>query len=506
MKQPGKMFPDDDHNRALKAHLHPENYCNPEPSGRYDLVVIGAGPAGLVTAAGAAGLGAKVALVEEHLMGGDCLNVGCVPSKCLIASAKAAHDARNADRFGIRIKGEIEVEFPGVMERMRRLRAGIAQHDSVARYTEMGIDVFLGSARFKNDSSIEVGGKTVAFRKAVIATGTRPFVPLIDGLDAVDYLTNETVFALTELPKRLAVLGGGPIGCELAQAFRRFGSDVALIHTGTHILEREDTDAADIVQQTFYKEGIALFLSARPRAVLQTSSGIRLTCEMSGDERTMEADVLLVATGRQPNVERLALETAGIRYDTRKGVEVNDRMRTTNHNVFAAGDICSPYKFTHAADAMARMVIQNALFMGRKRASNLVVPWCTYTDPEIGHVGRYAHDLDAEGVAYRTFTIPFADVDRAVADGEGGGFVKVQAAMKSDKILGATVVNRHAGDMIGEIAVAMAGGVGLGGVAGTIHPYPTQAEAIKKTGDAYSRTRLTPFVAWLLKRWIKWGR
>jgi len=519
-QQAGKVLPEDEHNRELMGYLHPEGRTNPKPAERYDLVVIGAGPAGLVTAAGAARLGAKVALVERHLMGGDCLNVGCVPSKCLIASAKAAHDARNANDFGIRITGEVEVDFPAVMERMRRLRASIAHHDSVARYTELGVDVFLDPAQFKDEASVDVGGATLPFRKAVIATGTRPFIPPIEGLDRIDYLTNETVFSLTELPRRLAVLGAGPIGCELAQAFRRFGAAVTLIHKGAHILEREDADAAEVVQQAFLREGLDLCLDATTTRVEKAGSGVRIHLKSSTGEKTVDADALLVSTGRVPNVEGLELEKAGVKYDTRRGVEVDDRLRTANPDILAAGDICSRYKFTHAADAMARMAIQNALFMARKRVSDLTIPWCTYTDPEIGHVGKYPHELEESGVAFRTFTVPFADVDRAVADSEPEGFVKVHVEEKGNGILGATVVNRHAGngilgatvvnrhagDMIGEFAVAMAGKVGLGTVAGAIHPYPTQAEAIKKAGDAYSRTRLTPFVAGLLGRWLAWRR
>ncbi|MFW5858221.1 MAG: mercuric reductase [Planctomycetota bacterium] len=505
-QQAGKVLPEDEHNRALMDHLHPGAYTNPSPAERYDLVVIGAGPAGLVSAAGAAGLGAKVALVERRLMGGDCLTVGCVPSKCLIASARAAHDARTANDFGLRITGEVEVDFPAVMERMRRLRASIARQDSVARYTELGVDVFLGPGRFRDAASVEVAGATLPFRKAVICTGTHPFIPPIEGLDAAPCLTNETVFSLTELPRRLAVLGAGPIGCELAQAFRRFGSDVTLIHKGAHILDREDADAAEIIQQAFLREGIDLCLNATTTRVEKAASDLRLHLKSSDGEQTVEADALLVSTGRAPNVDGLALEKAGVQYDTRRGVEVDDRLRTANPNILAAGDVCSRYKFTHAADAMARMAIQNALFLGRKRVTDLTIPWCTYTDPEIGHVGTYPHELEESGAAYRTFTIPFAEVDRAVADGEPEGFVKVHAEQNGDGILGATVVHRHAGDMIGELAVAMAGKGGLGAVAGAIHPYPTQAEAIRKAGDAYSRTRLTPFVAGLLKRWLAWRR
>jgi pyruvate/2-oxoglutarate dehydrogenase complex dihydrolipoamide dehydrogenase (E3) component len=291
----------------------------------------------------------------------------------------------------------------------------------------------------------------------------------------------------------------------MAQAFRRFGSRVTLLHKGAHLLDREDPDAAALVQEGFVREGIELRLQATTTRVETTPSGLRLHLRSAEGETSVEADALLVSTGRTPNVEDLGLEKAGVKYDIRRGIEVDDHLRTANPNILAAGDVCSRYRFTHAADAMARIAIQNALFLGRKRVSALTIPWCTYTDPEIGHVGRYPRDLDEAGDAYRTFTIPFAEVDRAVAEGEPGGFVRVHTAVKGDRILGATVVHRHAGNMIGELTVAMAGG-GLGTVAGAIHPYPTQAEGIKKAGDAYSRTRLTPFVARWLKRWLAWRR
>lgn len=502
----GEIVPDDEHNRELKSHLHPEGYQNPDPAEKYDLVVIGAGPAGLVTAAGAAGLGAKVALAETHLMGGDCLNVGCVPSKCLIASAKAAYNARNAHMFGVQVSGNIRVDFPAVMKRMRRLRASISHHDSTERYSELGVDVFLGAAAFKDNSSVQVAESTLSFRKAVVTTGTRPYIPPIEGLDTISYLTNETVFSLTEMPKRLIVLGGGPIGCELAQAFSRFGSEVIIVHNNAHILNREDADAAAVAQNAFTREGIQLNLEAESTRVESTETGLRLHLKTPAGNQSVEGDTLLVATGRSPNVHDLSLECADIQFDTRKGIIVDDRLRSANPNIFAAGDVCSSYRFTHAADAMARMVIQNALFMGRKRISDLNIPWCTYTDPEIAHIGKYPLDLDKSGVPYRTFTVPFTDIDRSVTDGDTEGFVKVHVDQNSDGILGATIVNRNAGNMIGEFAVAMEGKLGLGVVAEAIHPYPTQAEAIKKSGDAYNRTRLTPFMAGILKRWIEWRR
>ncbi len=497
-----RVPPDDAYNRALVANVHPPDWVNPEPAARYNLVVIGAGTAGLVSAAGAAGLGARVALVERELLGGDCLNVGCVPSKALLRCARAAADVRDAGRFGVEVPAGARVNFPAVMERMRRLRAEISPHDSAARFRGLGVDVFLGQARFTGPDVVEVGGKLLRFSKAVIATGARAARPPIPGLDEAGYLTNETVFALTELPRRLAVIGAGPVGCELAQAFARFGAEVTLLGNRPQLLPREDREAAALVEASLKRDGIKLLLGINVRAV--DRQGADAVLRLDGEE--VRADSILIGVGRAPNVEGLGLEAAGAAYDAKKGVHVNDRLRTTNRRIYAAGDVCSRYQFTHAADAMARIVIRNALFLGRAKASALTIPWCTYTDPEVAHVGLYEHEARERGFAVQTFTQELAEVDRAVLDGETDGFVKVHVKAGGDRILGATVVARHAGEMISELTLAMTHRLGLAALADTIHPYPTQAEAIKKTGDAYQRTRLTPFVRWLLGKWLSWAR
>jgi pyruvate/2-oxoglutarate dehydrogenase complex dihydrolipoamide dehydrogenase (E3) component len=400
----------------------------------------------------------------------------------------------------------VRVDFPAVMERMRRLRAGLSPHDSARRFRELGIDVYLGQARFAGPDTIDVSGKSLTFQKAVIATGARAHRPTIPGLAEAGFLTNETVFSLTELPRRLAVIGAGPIGCELAQAFARLGSEVHLLANHDQILPKEDRAAAERVEKALRRDGLQLVLGCNITRV--DSSGqekvVHLSCGQA--ERTLTVDAILVGVGRVPNVDGLNLEAVGVQHDPRQGVHVNDRLQTTNPRIFAAGDICSAYKFTHAADAMARIVIQNALFLGRSKASALTIPWCTYTDPEIAHVGLYEHEAKERGIAYRTFTQELDHVDRAILDGEDEGFVKVLVSAKSDKILGATIVAAHAGDLISEITLAMIGGLGLGAIARVIHPYPTQAEAIKKLGDAYNRTRLTPFVKWLFDKWLAWGR
>ena len=501
-----EVLPHDVHNEALISNVHPADWKNPDPASCYNLVVIGAGTAGLVTASGATGLGAKVALVERHLLGGDCLNVGCVPSKCIIRSSRVVADMRGADQFGIRSPGGTSVDFPAVMERMRKLRARISVHDSAKRFKDLGVDIFLGEGRFSGPDTVEVGGRALKFKKAVIATGTRPVYPAIDGIAEAGFFTNETIFSLTERPRRLAVIGGGPIGCELAQAFRRLGSEVILFHNASHILNREDSDAAEILQLSFVRDGIRLVLNCKTTRVEKKDGSKVIHIDCGGKEDEIVVDEILAGAGRAPNVEGLNLEAVGVKYDKREGVEANEYLQTTNPKIYAAGDICLKYKFTHTADATARMVIQNALFLGRKKQSALTIPWCTYTDPEIAHVGMYERDAQEKGIAVDTFLKPLNEVDRAIADGEEEGFVKIHVKKGTDKILGATIVARHAGEMISEITLAIVGNLGLGTLANVIHPYPTQAEAIKQAADAYNRTRLTPFVKGLFSRWFAWTR
>jgi pyruvate/2-oxoglutarate dehydrogenase complex dihydrolipoamide dehydrogenase (E3) component len=501
------LQPDDEHNRLLVENVHPPEWHNPTPHGRYNLVVLGAGTAGLVAAAGAAGLGARVALVERQLMGGDCLNVGCVPSKAIIRSGHAAHDLRTADRFGIRVTGEVEVDFQAVMERMRRIRTAISPADSAKRFSEhYGVDVYFGSARFTGRDAVEVAGTALRFSKAVVATGARAAVPPIPGLDEAGFLTNHNVFNLTEQPRRLAVVGCGPIGTELAQTFARLGTQVVTIESGDQFLQREDRDAAEILRASMARDGVTVLLSTTLEKVEASPEGKVLSLHTPDGPQKVVVDEILVGVGRTPNVEGLDLEAAGVEYD-HGGVHVNDFLQTTNKRIYASGDICLPFKFTHTADAASRAVIQNALFPGtKKRVSRLVIPWCTYTDPEIAHVGLYPHQAEKRGIKVDTWRVPMSDVDRAIAEGDEAGFLKVYCKRGTDTILGATIVARHAGEMISEITTAMAAGMGLGGFSGVIHPYPTQAEVIRKAADAYNRTRLTPMVANILKRWFSWAR
>lgn len=501
-----ELYPKDEHNMTLTRNVHPPNWHNPTPAKRYNLVVIGAGTAGLVCAAGAAGLGAKVALVERHLMGGDCLNVGCVPSKALIRSSRSAAWAGDTVRFGAGGMREIDVDFPAVMERMRRLRAGISNHDSARRFTEeLGVDLFLGHGRFTGPDTVDVGGRELKFKKAVIATGARPGVPPIPGLAEAGFLTNETVFQLIERPGHIAFIGGGPIGCELAQAMRRLGSEITVIEMAPQFLIREDPDAADILVRTFQREGIQILLGASCSRVETRGDKKALFVKHQGVEKLVEADEIMVGAGRMPNIEGMGLEAAGVATN-RFGVVVDDHLRTTNRRIYAAGDVAMAYKFTHMADFAARIVIQNALFGGRKKLSSLIVPWTTYTDPEIAHVGMYEREARERGIEVDTYIKEFSELDRAVLDGEEEGFVKVHTKKGTDTILGATIVARHAGDMISEITLAMASKMGLGSIASVIHPYPTQAEAIRQVGDMYNRTKLTPFVKTLFEKWLALSR
>jgi pyruvate/2-oxoglutarate dehydrogenase complex dihydrolipoamide dehydrogenase (E3) component len=505
------LLPSDEYNRRLADLVHPPTWNNPTPSGRYNLVVLGAGTAGLVTAAGAAGLGAKVALIERELMGGDCLNVGCVPSKALIGAARAVAAVNSAAQFGVDVPKPPQVEFGAVMQRMRRLRAEIAPNDSASRFASLGVDVFLGEGRFTGPGTVEVAGQTLRFKRAVIATGARAAQPSIPGLTDARYLTNETVFSLTELPRRLAVIGGGPIGCELAQAFARLGSRVTVIEKSGQLLGREDEEAARLVRASLEHDGVRVVLDAAVDAVrtqaISSEATEKIIVVGQRGQPVMEvaADEILVAAGRTPNVDGLNLEAVGVAFDHR-GISVDDLLRTTNRRIFAAGDVCSAFKFTHAADFMARLVIQNALFFGRAKASALTIPWCTYTSPEVAHVGLTERMAKERGIVIQTFVQDFHHVDRAILEGSTDGFVKVHVQAGTDRIVGATIVAEHAGEMIGEIVLAMTNGIGLKRLAATIHPYPTVADAIRKCGDACNKTRLTPVVKSLLAKWLAWTR
>ncbi len=499
------VLPDDAFDQQLLANVYPADWVNPTPRGKYNLVVLGAGTAGLVSAGGTGGLGGKVALIERAMMGGDCLVTGCVPSKAVIRAARAIYDAQNAASFGVQFSEPPQISFAKAMERMRKLRAEIAPHDSAERFRdEFKVDVFIGAGKFVSTDEIEVAGQRLRFDRAVIATGARAAIPSILGLEAVGYFTNETIFTLTELPARLAVIGAGPIGCELAQSFQRFGAQVVVIDLA-QVMPREDQDVAAIVQRQLEGEGVEFLLDANILRAEKHQGGKSLIVSQQGIERAVWCDAILVATGRTPNVDGLGLDLAGVNY-SQQGIEVDDRLRTSNARIYAAGDVCSKYKFTHAADAMARQVIANAFFFGRRKASALTIPWCTFTDPEIAHVGMNEAQAKQAGFAVATITQSFADIDRVILDGETDGLARVHYNQKSGKILGGTIVARHAGEMIGQLTQAITAGLKLSALSSTIQPYPVQADALKKIGDAYMRTKLTPLVKTIFLQWFAWRR
>ncbi|HKE04154.1 MAG TPA: mercuric reductase [Blastocatellia bacterium] len=500
------MLVDDAHDLRLIENCHPPDHVNPTPTGKYNLIAIGAGAAGLVSAGGAGGLGAKAAIIERALMGGDCLNVGCVPSKAMIRAARAVYDLRVAKEFGVHLTAEPQINFAEAMVRMRRLRARISPNDSVARFrNEFGVDVYLGDAMFAGPDEIEVDGKRLKFDRAVIATGGRPLELPIPGLKETGYFTNETIFKLTELPRRLIVIGGGAVGCELAQAFLRFGSQVTIVNDVAQILPREDADAAEIIHRQLEREGATIINEAQITRLWLRGADKALAYSRNGHESEVLCDAILSAAGRAPNIEGLNLEAAGVNYSS-DGVIVDDYLRTSNPRIYAAGDVCSKFKFTHAADAMARALLRNALFFGRAKMSAMVMPWVTYTDPEVAHAGFYEADAREAGFDVVTMTESFEDLDRAILDGEDEGFARVHYDRKTGKILGGTIVARHAGEMIGELTLAITNGLKMNALSATIHPYPTQAEALRKIGDAYNRSRLTPTLQNIFQKWFAWRR
>jgi len=410
-----------------------------------------------VCAAGAASLGARVALIERHLLGGDCLNTGCVPSKAMIAAARGGLD------------------WAATVARTRDARIALAPNDSASRLQGLGVDVFFGAASFGDATTIDVDGSTVRFKRAVIATGSRPTIPVIPGLHDRPYLTNETIFELRTQPRDLLIVGAGASGCELAQTFVRLGTRVTLVERSERILPGEDADAARVVADRLARDGVRIL------------TGVT-------DPQVSGAESVFIAVGRTANVDGLSLERAGVAFGER-GVQVDDRLRTTNPRIYAAGDVTGSFQFTHAADAMARVVVQNALFFGRKKFSDLVIPWCTFTDPELAHVGITSEEAARRGA--RTITVTFDDVDRAVIDGDTNGFVRVQH--ERGRILGATIVAPDAGNLISVVTSVMQGKGTLSDLASAVFPYPTTALALKRVGDISRRETLTPGVKRMLR-------
>ena len=503
------VTPLDEHNVRLLDNVKPTDWKNPMAKNHYNLVAIGAGAGGLVSSSIAAGLGGKVALIEKHLLGGDCLNVGCVPSKALIRSAHSIKAIKTCNEFGVKVNGSVEVDFPAIMSRMRRLRADISPNDSAHNYSKTkGIDVFQGTAKFVSPNQVEVDGQVLKFSRCIIASGGRPAVPPIPGIDSVPYITNESLFNLTELPKRLGVIGAGPIGLEMAQSFAIFGSEVHVFLRRSDILAKEDPEAARIVEAELVNDGIIFAKQTKYEKIEKGEGGtINIFYSTKGEAGTkvLEVDQLLVSAGRSPNVHGLELEKANVVYDGKAGIQVNDQLQTSNSKVYAVGDCCTKYQFTHVADFMARLAVRNMFFFGRGKFSNLIIPWATYTSPEIAHVGLYEADAEKRGIKYKIYKKEFDDNDRAILDGDLAktGFVKIMCKGSTDEIIGATIVAEHAGDMISELTVAMQHKIKLGQIANVIHPYPTQAEAIRQAGDLFNKTRLTPMVKALLRNILR---
>ena len=474
-------------------------------SSPYHLVIVGGGPAGLLTALVAARAGARVALVEKNLLGGTCLNTGCIPSKTILRTSRLYREMRDAEHFGGSTPGEVVVDFAEVMKRVRRVRDRLSHGVSAERLATMGIDVYRGEARFLGPDSVTVDGRVLRFRKALIATGARPVRPPIPGLDEVGYLTYENVFDLTERPERLLVIGGGPVGCELAQAFARLGTRVVLVQNEPMFLGHEERDAAQLLSDSLARDGVEIHLDTQTIGVRVVGNDTLADLRHDGATTTVAVDRILVGVGTAPNVQGLELEAAGVTYDAVAGVAVDDFLRTSNRRIFALGDVCGDNKFPHVESAAASIVVANALFLGRRRLSAETVPWCTYTDPEIAHVGMYVTEARRKNIPVKTFTVLMHEVDRAIADGEEEGFVKVHVLEGTGKILGATVVASHAGDLINEISLAMSAGLSLDALARVNQPYPTQSQAIKMAAAACAQTRRGPVRAWLTKKWLSWS-
>ncbi len=473
----------------------------------YNVAVIGAGTAGLVTAAGTAALGGCVALIERNKMGGDCLNFGCVPSKALISSGRLIQQIRESEKWGLD-RQEPRFVFERVFERMRVRRAKIAPNDSQERFESLGVDVFRGEARFVSSHEIEVNDQKLRAKNFVIATGSRAVIPKIEGIDKVPYFTNETIFdELKQKPERMIVLGGGPIGCELGQVLARLGTKVTILQRGSQLLPREDSDVAEVLQRQLEREDVRIEFDAEAKSAARQGNSMRLDClHKDGSGFQLNVEALLVAAGRMPNIDKLNLGAAGVRFNKR-GVIVNEYLQTSQPHIYAAGDIAGSFQFTHLADAHARVVVRNILMplqLLRQKAETAVLPWVTYTDPEIAHVGLGEKEANYKNVQYDLFVVALEEVDRAVVESEEIGFAKVLTAKDSDKILGVTIVGARAGDLIHEFVLAMKAGIGLGTIASAIHAYPTFAELARKAGDKYNRTRLTPrakkVFTWLYKR------
>ena len=473
----------------------------------YNLVVIGAGSAGLVTSYIAAAVKAKVALIEKDRMGGDCLNTGCVPSKALIRAAKLIAYSRRGAEFGFK-PAEVEVNFAAVMERVQQVVKTVEPHDSMERYQGLGVEVIQGAARIASPYSVEVNGRVLTSRAIVIASGAHPLVPPIPGLEAIDYLTSDNLWELRQLPARLIVLGGGPIGCEMTQAFARLGSQVTQVEMAARILGREDEEISALIGERFVAEGVRLLTGHTAQSVRLEGERKLLLCQGSEGPVEIEFDQLLVAVGRAANVKGFGLEELGVQLSPRGTIAADPFLRTNFPTIFCAGDVTGPYQFTHTAGHQAWYAAVNALFGSFKKfaVDYRVIPWATFIDPEVARVGLNELEAKEQGIAYEVTRFELAELDRAIAEGETRGFVKVLTVPGKDKILGVTLVGPHAGDLIAEYVSAMKHGLGLNKILSTIHIYPTLAEANKMAAGEWKKAHVPQKLLHWVKRFHNWRR
>ncbi len=473
----------------------------------YNLIAIGAGSAGLVSTYIGATVKAKVALIEKHKMGGDCLNTGCVPSKALIRSAKLLRDASNSKKYGIE-KCDVQFSFSDVMERVQNVIRKIEPHDSVERYSELGVECIKGEAKIVSPWEVEVNGKRLTTRSIVLATGARPLVPKISGLETVDYLTSDNIWNLRELPKRLVVLGGGPIGCELTQCFTRFGSQVTQVEMAPRLMPREDADAAEEVTRQFESEGVNVAVAHKALRVETDAEGGVLVCEHQGKEVRFGFDKILLALGRKANTEGFGLQELGVKINQRGTIDANELMQTNYPNIYVCGDATGPFQFTHVASHQAWYAAVNALIapFWSFKADYRVIPWATFTDPEVARVGLSEDEAAQKGIVVEVTRYGIDDLDRAIADSNDHGFVKVLTAPGKDKILGATIVGAHAGDLLAEFVLAMKWGIGLNKLLGTIHIYPTMAEANKYAAGNWKRAHAPQMALRWAEKFFRWRR
>lgn len=483
-----------------------KDYPVPEKFDR-DIIVIGAGAGGLVSSLIGATVKAKVSLIEKHKMGGDCLNTGCVPSKALIRSAKWLQHTKRAEEFGFK-SANVEYDFADIMSRIKRIIKTIEPADSVERYTTLGVDCIKGEAKITSPYTVEVNGKTLTTRNIIIAAGARPFVPPVPRIEDMGYLTTDTIWNLKQLPKRLVVLGGGPIGCELSQAFARLGSKVTQIEMMPQIMGREDPEVSEFITQRFKSEGIDVRVNHTAKSFIIDNGQKILVCDHNGEEVDIEFDELLVAVGRAARVENYGLDDLEIKLTKKHTIEVNDFLQTNYPNIYAVGDVAGPYQFTHTASHMAWYAAVNSLFGGFKktRVDYSVIPWATYTDPEVARVGLNELEANEKGIAYEVTKYDMQHLDRAITDEEAQGFVKVLTVPGKDKILGVTIMGEHAGDLIAEYVLAMRRKIGLNKILGTIHIYPTLAEANKFAAGEWKRAHTPPFIFKLLEHYFTWRR